>query len=132
MKKLLVILLALTLGVGVAPAQDKKAKKTETVKFDTNLDCENCAKKILNVIPFKKGVKDCVVDVPTKTVEVTFDPRKTNAEVLKAELEKIDVLVVEPECKAGACVGEHTKQDACCDGHDHNHSHSHSHEGHNH
>lgn len=135
MKKLLIILMALTLGMGAATAQDKKAKKTETVKFVTNLDCENCAKKILNVIPFKKGVKDVVVDVPTKTVEVTFDTRKTNRERLVEELAKIDVLVVEPTCEcdehkeavAGKIVGEHSKQDACCDGHDHNHSHTHTH-----
>lgn len=118
MKKILLVLLALTLGVGVTVAQDnKKAKKTEVVKFTTNLDCESCANKVLNVIPFKKGVKDVVVDVPTKVVEVTFDPRKTSAEKLEAELEKIDVKVVDP------CAEQ------CCDGHDH---HGHDHSGHNH
>lgn len=115
MKRLLVMLLALTLGVGAATAQDKKSKKSETVKFVTNLDCESCAKKVLNVIPFKRGVKDVVVDVPTRVVEVTFDPRKTNAEKLEAELKKIDVLVVDPETE-------------CCD-HDHA---GHDHAGHAH
>lgn len=119
MKKLLILLLALTMGVGAVSAQDKKQKKTETVKFVTNLDCESCANKVLNVIPFKRGVKDVVVDVPTKSVEVTFDPRKTNAEVLAKELEKIDVLVVDPNAE-------------CCDGHDHaGHDHNHDH-NHNH
>lgn len=130
MKKILILLLALTMGAGAISAQEKKQKKSETVTFQTDLDCENCAKKILNVIPFKKGVKDCVVDVATKTVEVTFDPRKTNAEVLVGELKKIDVNVVEPKACGGACVSEHTKQDACCGGHDHNHNHDHA--GHNH
>lgn len=130
MKKILILMLALTLGATFSFAQEKKQKKSETVTFQTDLDCENCAKKILNVIPFKKGVKDCVVDVATKTVEVTFDPRKTNAETLATELKKIDVNVVEPkacdkENCAGACVGEHAKQDACCGGHDHNHNHAH-------
>jgi copper chaperone CopZ len=128
MKKLLILMLALTMGVSVVSAQQqKKAKATvETVKFATDLDCENCAKKILNVIPFKKGVKDCVVDVPAKTVEITFDTRKTNAEKLAAELEKIDVHIVECNTQAGPCVGEHTKQDACCGGHDHSgHNHAH-------
>lgn len=126
MKKILFVMVALILGMSASSAQvteKSKKAKVETVKFTTNLDCENCAKKILNVIPFKKGVKDCVVDVPTKTVEVTFDTRKTNREKLVEELRKIDVLVVTPECKAGACVGEHTKDDACCSGHDHSHSH---------
>jgi copper chaperone CopZ len=124
MKKLLIILLALTLGAGMATAQPKKAKNTEVVKFHPDLDCENYAKKILNVIHFKKGVKDCVVDVPAKTVEITFDTRKTNAEKLAAELEKIDVHIVECNPQAGPCVGEHTKQDACCGGHDDSHDHS--------
>lgn len=128
MKRFLILMLALTMGVGISVAQEKKVKKTEVVKFATDLDCENCAKKILNVIPFKKGVKDCVVDVATKSVEITFDTRKTNVEKLKEELKKIDVNVVEPGACAGTCVGEHTKQDACCDGHDHNHNH----EGHTH
>lgn len=137
MRKLIVMLLALTISVGAVSAQDKKSKKTETVEFKTDLDCENCAKKILNVIPFKKGVKDCVVDVPTKSVKVTFDPRKTDAAKLEAELNKIDVHVVKPEeCKgecAGTCVGEHTKTDACCGGdHNHSHDHNHDHAGHNH
>lgn len=130
MKKLLILMLALTMGVGAVSAQQqKKAKATvETVKFATDLDCENCAKKILNVIPFKKGVKDCVVDVATKTVEVAFDTRKTNVETLVAELNKIDVHVVEPaacdkEQCAGPAVSEHIKTDACCGGHDHNHAH---------
>ena len=130
MKKLLILMLALTMGVGAVSAQQKKAKATvETVKFATDLDCEGCAKKILNVIPFKKGVKDCVVDVAAKTVEVTFDARKTNAETLVAELDKIDVHVVAPkECDkaeqcAGPAVSEHIKTDACCGGHDHNHAH---------
>lgn len=122
MKKILIVLLALTLGVSTSFAQEKKQKKSETVTFQTDLDCENCAKKILNVIPFKKGVKDCVVDVATKTVEVTFDPRKTNAETLTAELKKIDVNVVAPtECKGGCqkgeCCGEKKGEckEACCD-----------------
>lgn len=146
MKKILILLLALTLGVSTSFAQEKKQKKSETVTFTTDIDCESCAKKILNVIPFKKGVNDCVVDVATKTVKVTYNPTKTSAEVLAEELKKIDVNVVESaegccgkccgegggKCKgecggkngeacAGACVGEHTKTDACCSGHDHNH-----------
>lgn len=125
MKKLLLIVLAVVLGAGVVSAQPKSnKKKTETVKFTTDLDCESCANKVLNVIPFKKGVKDCVVDVAAKTVEVTFDPRKTDAEKLTEELNKIDVHVVSPDSCAGECESEHGD----CTGHDHNHEgHSHAH-----
>ena len=90
MKKIIGLLALAIFALSVVPAEaQKKAAKSETVTFVTNLDCENCAKKILNVIPFKKGVKDCVVDVPAKTVEITFDPRKTNSEKLVEELAKM-------------------------------------------
>ena len=87
MKRLFVVMLALVIGVGAVCAQQKKeVKNRATVTFATNLDCENCAKKILDVIPFKKGVKDVVVDVPTKAVTVTYDPRKTNETALAEAL----------------------------------------------
>ena len=56
MKKLLSIMLSLTLGVGAVSAQEAKAsqkaqpKKTEVVKFVTDIDCEGCAKKVYDVI----------------------------------------------------------------------------------
>lgn len=137
MKKIIGLLALAIFALSVVPAEaQKKAAKSETVTFVTNLDCENCAKKILNVIPFKKGVKDMSVDVPTKVVEVKFDPRKTSIEVLVEELKKIDVAVVSingkaVECKEGECACGHDHHDH--EGHNHNHEgHSHNHEGHNH
>lgn len=96
MKKILTLVLLLTIGMGVATAQQKKeAKKNRaTVTFVTDLDCESCAKKVLDVIPFRKGVKDVVVDVAKRTVEVTYDPRKTDEKSLIDALGKIDVHVV--------------------------------------
>ncbi|MBQ3516041.1 MAG: cation transporter, partial [Lachnospiraceae bacterium] len=44
-----------------------------TVVFTTDLDCHHCAQKVLNTIPYEKGIKDVQVDVPTKTVTVKFD-----------------------------------------------------------
>ena len=130
MKKIIGLLALAIFALSVVPAEaQKKAVKSETVTFVTNLDCENCAKKILNVIPFKKGVKDMNVDVPTKVVEVKFDPRKTSIEVLVEELKKIDVAVVSINGKAVEC---HEGECAC--GHDHHdhEGHSHDHAGHNH
>lgn len=120
MKKILIVMLSLLLGITAVDAQkkaDKKAvKKSETVTFVTDLDCENCAKKVLDVIPFKKGVKDVVVDVPTKIVKVTYDPRKTTEAALVESLAKIDVHVVggkATDCAKGGCT------DGACEGHNH-------------
>lgn len=135
MKKFLILMLALTMGVGAASAQAAKAskgvqpKKTEVVKFVTDIDCEGCAKKVLDVIPFKKGVKDVVVDVPTKAITVTYDPRKTNEQTLVEALGKIDVHV-QKDCNGAECKTECKGGE--CKGHDHDHGHNHDHKGHSH
>ncbi len=73
------ICLALVMGVGVSSAQTEAGKKTVTTVFVTDIDCEHCAKKILNNVPsLGKGIKDVKVDVKTKEVAVTYDPTKNN------------------------------------------------------
>ena len=80
-------------GIGIANAQESKsaAKKSVTVEFVTDIDCAGCAKKVTNTIPYEKGVKDVKVDVPTKTVTVTYDPTKTNNETLVKAFTKIKI-----------------------------------------
>jgi copper chaperone CopZ len=46
---------------------------------------------VTNTIPYEKGVKDVQVDVPTKTVTVTYDPAKTNNETLVKAFSKIKI-----------------------------------------
>ncbi len=61
------------------------AKKVATVAYWADVDCETCAKKIMNVIPYQTGVKDVKVSVAKKRVDVTYDPSKTTPEkILKA------------------------------------------------
>ena len=88
-------------GIGVANAQEPKKgeKSTVTVEFLTDIDCAGCAKKVTNTIPYEKGVKDVKVDVPTKTVTVTFDPAKTNEQALTKAFEKIKIKVTETKKK---------------------------------
>lgn len=88
-------------SVGIANAQTPKKgeKKTVTVEFVTDIDCAGCAKKVTNTIPYEKGVKDVQVDVPTKTVTVTFDPAKTNEQALTKAFEKIKIKVTKTNKK---------------------------------
>ncbi|MBQ5727030.1 MAG: cation transporter [Alistipes sp.] len=80
------------MGVGVCSSfAQKKAAETKTTVFLTDIDCENCAKKITNSIPFQKGVKDVKVDVPTKLVTVTYDATKNSDENLLKSFSKIKV-----------------------------------------
>ena len=93
MKKIILMCLVALFGIGMANAQEPKsaAKKSVIVEFVTDIDCAGCAKKVTNTIPYEKGVKDVKVDVPTKTVTVTYDPTKTNNETLVKAFTKIKI-----------------------------------------
>ena len=88
------VLALLALVVGRAVAAPKAEKKIATVVFTTDLDCHHCAQKVLNTIPYEKGIKDVQVDVPTKTVTVKFDEAKNSVESLTKAFESIKVKVV--------------------------------------
>ena len=144
MKKIIVLCLVALMGVGMAVAQGpKKGGKgvNTTTVFMTNLDCQGCAKKINDTIPYEKGVKDVKVNVDTKTVTVTFDPAKTNNENLVKAFAKVKIEAAPMEACGGECCGHHHEAkpekkectDGCCDGHDHKAEHKHDHgHAHNH
>ena len=89
---LVVALLAML--VGVAVAAPKTEKKIATVVFTTDLDCHHCAQKVMNTIPYEKGIKDVQVDVPTKTVTIKYDEAKNSVESLTKAFESIKVKVL--------------------------------------
>lgn len=94
MKKIIALFALLAMVVGVSVAAPKAEKKIATVVFTTDLDCHHCAQKVLNTIPYEKGIKDVQVDVPTKTVTVKFDEAKNSIEGLTKAFESIKVKVV--------------------------------------
>jgi copper chaperone CopZ len=134
MKKILLVCLVALLGIGSADAQKPKKgeKKSVTVEFVTNIDCEGCAKKVYNTIPYEKGVEDVKVDVATKIVTVTYNPAKTNNETLIKAFDKIklEAAVAEGKCEVECC-GEHKHEHKhihegeCCGEHNHEHKHNH-------
>lgn len=92
MKKIIMFCLMAVLSFGVADAvAQKKGGNVKTTVFVTDIDCEGCAKKVTNSIPFVKGVKDVKVDVPTKTVTVTYDATKSNDAALIKAFTKIKI-----------------------------------------
>lgn len=92
MKKIIMLCLMAVLSFGVANAvAQKKDGNVKTTVFVTDIDCEGCAKKITNSIPFVKGVKDVKVDVPTKKVTVTYDATKSSDATLLKAFTKIKV-----------------------------------------
>jgi len=147
MKKILFVCLAAAMGLGIGSAAAKDAKKASTVTtvFKTDIDCEHCAKRIMDNMPFEKGVKDVQVDVPSKLVTVVYDASKNSAEGLVKGFSKIRVkaeacgadccakAACKENCsKAGACdkkccdgkcctdcKHKESCSDKCCDGHKH-------------
>ena len=95
MKKIIALfaMLAIVAGVATAAPKPKVEKKVVTVVFTTDLDCHHCAQKVLNTIPYEKGIKDVQVDIPTKTVTVKFDAAKNSTESLTKAFESIKVKV---------------------------------------
>lgn len=94
MKKLLflVFTMVMTLGLGNASADNKKdLKGVTTTIFTTNLHCEGCVKKVMNNIPFKKGVKDVKVDIKSKDITVSYDSKKSSDAKIIEYFDKIDI-----------------------------------------
>lgn len=79
----------LFIAVPVMVTAQEKNKKTETVKFSTSIDCENCVNKIMTNLPFEKGIKDVQCDLETKEVVVTYQKNKNNPEDIKKAIEKL-------------------------------------------
>ena len=100
MKKRIILLLTLALMViSVNAFAQKKAKKAdfEEVTFVTSISCKNCAKKCNATLPYEKGIKDCKVDVDTKTIYFKFDPRKTSKDILEKAIERLGYTAEEVE-----------------------------------
>ena len=91
MKKIILFLLALLPFMGMNAAPENKAEQPtkETVVLACDLHCQGCCDKVVKNIAWEKGVKDIVCDLKTKTVTVTYDPRKTNVEMLLKAFERI-------------------------------------------
>jgi copper chaperone CopZ len=72
-------------------AQEKagKAEKVKTMKCWASMTCGNCQAKIEKNIAYEKGVKDLVVDLPSKIVTVTYRTDKTSPEKLEKAIQKL-------------------------------------------
>ncbi len=94
MKTLLNIIIAIIISTTCAFATTNEQKKEEdknlvTITYTVSISCESCVKKVMNTIPFQKGVKDVVVNKEEKQVTVTFDPKKTTNDKLLSAFEKL-------------------------------------------
>ena len=84
-----IIALILLAIVPLVVSGQQKNKKTETVKYITSIDCENCVNKIMTNLPHEKGIKDVRCDLSTQEVTVTYVRDKNNNEAIKKAIEKL-------------------------------------------
>ena len=91
MKKIILMAVAALLAVAVSTAAPKQEKQIVTTVFITDIDCEGCAKKVTNTIPYERGIKNLKIDVTTKSVTVTYDAAKNSVEQLTKAFANIKV-----------------------------------------
>jgi len=89
MKKLLLAILALTL-TGSVMAQNRNQA---TVTFFVNFHCGSDIRLIERNLPHEKGVTNFKTDIRGRSIEITYNTRRTNPEKLRKALEKMDFIV---------------------------------------
>ncbi|MFR9611524.1 MAG: cation transporter [Rikenellaceae bacterium] len=104
MKRLILMFVALMVTFTATEsfaAGKKENTKVTTTEFLTDIDCDHCVKKVMDFMPYQKGVKNVKVDLPTKVINVSYDNRKSSNEEVVKLFKKIDVVakVVKPKVK---------------------------------
>lgn len=89
MKKLMVILLGVSLATFIVGGLKAQNKVDKTVTFEVNMHCTSCKAKIERDIAFEKGVKEVTASLDQKLVSVKYDEAKTTPEKISKAIEKL-------------------------------------------
>jgi periplasmic mercuric ion binding protein len=82
MKQIFFLLITLLfVANGFAKSDDDKV-----VKIKTTAVCEMCKARIERTLGLSKGVKDSNLDLKDKVVTVTYNPKKTTPEAIRATI----------------------------------------------
>jgi copper chaperone CopZ len=96
----LVILMAVFFTATLNTQAHAKKANEEQVKFNVNMTCQSCVNKIEKNIAFEKGVKKMNVDLASKTVTLTYDPKRTDVQKLQSGFSKAGFLATVASEKA--------------------------------
>ncbi|GAA4456146.1 hypothetical protein GCM10023189_24950 [Nibrella saemangeumensis] len=80
----LIATLMLTTGTAFRTTDDKEKE----VKIKTSAICEMCKERIERNLAFEKGVKESNLNLDDKVVTVKYNPKKTDAAKIKANISK--------------------------------------------
>jgi copper chaperone CopZ len=91
MKRLLMIMMALLVAIGVSAhtGGGKKEMRVLVVTTTPEMHCQNCEKKIKENIRFEPGVKKIVTSLEKQQVTITYNPAKTDVKKLTEAFAKI-------------------------------------------
>jgi copper chaperone CopZ len=106
MKKIVMMVFAAMVTVNVM---------ADNVKFKvTNIRCQNCAKRVEKTLKANEAVQEVSVDLQAKTVTVSFDEKKANAEALLKTLTdaKYQAEIFDGKEAKGGC-GKHEGKGGC-------------------
>lgn len=91
MNKIILMLIAFMTIFTATDSFAANKKEITTVELITDVDCDHCVNKIMNYLPFQRGVKRVKVDLPTQIVRVNYDTQRATNESIIELLKKIDV-----------------------------------------
>ncbi|MFI3265271.1 MAG: heavy-metal-associated domain-containing protein [Rikenellaceae bacterium] len=104
MKKIILLVIAMVMTVGVAEISAASKTKTtkaviETTQFKTDIDCDHCVQKVMSYMPTQKGIKEVSVDLPKKVITISYDSEKTNTKTIIKRFKNIaiEASVIEPK-----------------------------------
>lgn len=91
----------------------------DNVKFKvTNIRCQNCAKRVEKTLKANEAVKEVNVDLQAKTVCVSYDAEKANAEALLKMLTDAKYQAeIQKQCSGKGC-GKHEGKEGGCGKHE--------------
>ncbi|WP_051651881.1 heavy-metal-associated domain-containing protein [Prevotella sp. P6B1] len=112
MKKIVMMMFAALFAMNVL---------ADNVKFKvTNIRCQNCAKRVEKTLKANEAVKEVSVDLQAKTVSVSYDAEKANAEALLKTLTDAKYqaeILKQCDGKKGGC-GKHEGKEGGCGKHE--------------
>ncbi len=109
MKNLFAVVLLIFLAATLTQAQPSESR-TKTTCFKSSMHCESCENTIFETLRFQKGVKEVKTDLPSNTIKVVYDGRKTSGETIGKVIQekgyKADVITEEEYKKLVVPEGE--------------------------
>lgn len=107
--KLVMIIAILGMAIMQVNAQEITIK-TDTVKIQTSVKCNDCKERLEHDMAFEKGVKSVELDSETKVLTIVYKTNKTTEEKLKKAVTKIGYDADEMPADQKA----HDRLPACC------------------